>query len=149
MIYKSCMLCSNRGMFTTFESVRNGKTLFIGNAASLAIKRKENVILTLTVGKQMTLKDVLSVPQMMQNIVLGSLLIKHTFCLVFESNKFVLENNGAYIGRGYKCGRMFKLSAMTISSRMKNNNSIASAYMLESFNLQHGRLGHVNYDSLR
>ena len=34
---------------------------------------------------------------------------------------------------------------MTIVRNKKNS----SAYMLESFNVWHGRLGHVNYDALR
>ena len=40
---------------------------------------------------------------------------------------------------------LFKLNVMTIIN--KNNQS--SVYLLESFNLWHGRLGHVNYDTLR
>ena len=45
-------------------------------------------------------------------------------------------------------GGMFKLSAVTVRLRMNNNKSNFSAYMRESSNLWHGRLGHVNYDTL-
>ena len=46
------------------------------------------------------------------------------------------------------CG-MFKLSVMTIRPRMNNNKNNSFTYMLESSNLWHGRLGHINYDTLR
>ena len=36
---------------------------------------------------------------------------------------------------------------MTVKGINKNNNS--SAYLLESSNLWHGRLGHVNYETMR
>ena len=50
-----------------------------------------------------------------------------------------------YVGNGYVSDGLFKLSVMTIIN--KNNQS--SVYLLESFNLWHDRLGHVNYDTLR
>ena len=42
---------------------------------------------------------------------------------------------------------MRKLNVMTIIKSNMNKVS-TSTYMLESFNLWHGRLGHVNYDTL-
>ena len=49
-----------------------------------------------------------------------------------------------YVGNGYVSDGLFKLNVMTIIN--KNNQS--SVYLLESSNLCHGRLGHVNYDTL-
>ena len=43
---------------------------------------------------------------------------------------------------------MWKLNVMTIIKSNMNKTS-TSAYILESSNLWHGRLGHVNYDTLR
>ena len=43
---------------------------------------------------------------------------------------------------------MWKLNVMTIIKSTMNKAS-SSAYMLESSNLWHGRLGYVNYDTLR
>ena len=43
---------------------------------------------------------------------------------------------------------MWKLNVMTIIKSDMNKAS-TSAYNLESSNLWHGRLGHVNYDTLR
>ena len=50
-----------------------------------------------------------------------------------------------YVGKGYLSDSLFKLNVMTINNN-KNNDS--SAYLLESDNLWHARLGHVNYKSL-
>ena len=46
---------------------------------------------------------------------------------------------------------LFKMNVMTIVPHTKNinNKNTSSAYMLESSNVWHGRLGHVNYDTLR
>ena len=43
---------------------------------------------------------------------------------------------------------MFKLNVMTIRLIMNCNNNNTSIYILESSNLWHGRLGHINYDTL-
>ena len=43
---------------------------------------------------------------------------------------------------------MWKLNVMTIIKSNMNKAS-TSTYMLESSNLWHSRLGHVNYDTLR
>ena len=40
----------------------------------------------------------------------------------------------------------FKMNVMTIVSDFNNKNT-SSAYMLESSNIWHGRLGHVNFDT--
>ena len=45
-------------------------------------------------------------------------------------------------------GGMWKLNVMTII-KSEMNKASSSAYILESSNLWHGRLGHVNYDTLR
>ena len=67
---------------------------------------------------------------------------------MFESNTFLLSKSGMYVGKGYGSDGMWKLNVMTI---IKSNMNKASTYtyMLESSNLWHSRLGHVNYDTLR
>ena len=60
--------------------------------------------------------------------------------MVFESDKVILSKSGMYVEKGYVSDGLFKLNVMIIIN--KNNQS--SVYLLESFNLWHGRLGHVN-----
>ena len=73
-------------------------------------------------------------PEIRKNLVSGSLLNKHGFKLVFESNKFVLSKSGMYVGKGYVSDGMWKLNVMTII-KSNMNKAGASTYMIESFNL--------------
>ena len=41
----------------------------------------------------------------------------------------------------------FKLNVLNVRPR-KNNENNSSTYLLESFNLWHGTLGHIKYDTL-
>ncbi|KAL6331736.1 hypothetical protein AAG906_016732 [Vitis piasezkii] len=120
-------VCSDKKMFSTFEPIENGEKVFMGTR-HLEIKGQ---------GKKIR-----------KNLVSGSLLNNHGFRLVFESNKFILSKSGMYVGKGYMSDGMWKLNVMTIIKSNMNKAS-TSTYMLESSNLWHGRLGHVNYDTLR
>ena len=120
----------------------------MGNSAISEIKGQRKVILKMTFGKELNLNNVLYGHKIHKNLVFGSLLNNHGFQLVFESNKFVLSNSGMYVGKGYMSDGMWKLNVMTIIESNMNKAS-TSTYILEFSNLWHGRLGHVNYDTLR
>ena len=137
-------VCSNKDLFTTFEPI-DGEKVFMGNSATSSIEGQGKVLLKMTSGKELTLNNVLYVPEIRKNLVSGSLLNKHGFRMVFESDKVTLSKSGMYVGMGYVSDGLFKLNVLTIIN--KDNKS--SVYMLESSNLWHGRLGHVNYDTLR
>ena len=68
--------------------------------------------------------------------------------MVFESDMVVLSKNGMYVGKSYVNDGLFKLNVMTLKPKI-NNEASFSAYLLESFNLWHDRLGHFNFNSLR
>ena len=141
-------VCYDKMMFSTFEPIETGKKVFMGNSATSDIKGQGRVVLKMTSGKELTLTNVLYVPEIRKNLVSGSLLNSHGFRLVFEYDKFVLSKSGMYVGKGYMSGGMWKLNVMTIIKSDMNKAS-SSAYILESSNLWHCRLGHVNYDTLR
>ena len=101
----------------------------------------------MTYGKELTLTNVLYVPEIRKNLVFGSLQNSHGFRLVFESDKFVLSKSGIYVGKGYMSGGMWNLNVMTII-KSEMNKASSPAYILESSNLWHGKLEHVNYDTL-
>ena len=134
-------------MFSIFELVETREKVFIGNFATSKIKDQGKVVLKMTYGKKLTLTNVLYVPEIRKSLVSGSLLNNHGFQLVFESNKFIFSKSGMYVGKGYMSDDMWKLNLMTIIKSYMNKAS-TSAYILESSNLWHGRLGHVNYDTL-
>ncbi|RVW85618.1 Retrovirus-related Pol polyprotein from transposon TNT 1-94 [Vitis vinifera] len=93
-------VCSDKKMFSTFEPIKNGEKVFMGNSATSEIKGQGKVILKRTSGKELTLTNVLYVPEIRKNLVSGSLLNNHGFRLVFESNKVVLSKSGMYVGKG-------------------------------------------------
>ncbi|XP_062118580.1 large ribosomal subunit protein eL21x/eL21w-like [Humulus lupulus] len=64
----------------------------------------------MTSGKELTLNNVLYVPEIRKNLVSGSLLNKHGFCIVFESEKVVMTKSGMYVGRGYVTEGLFELN---------------------------------------
>ena len=137
-------------MFSSYHSIDNGEQLSMGNSSSSKVEGQGKVVLKMTSGKELTLNDVLHVPEIRKNLVSGSLLSKKGFKLVFVSDNFILTKNGMYVGKGYMSNRLFKMNVMTIVPYIKNiNKNTSSAYMLESSNVWHGRLGHVNYNTLR
>ncbi|GJZ32058.1 pol polyprotein [Tanacetum coccineum] len=108
-----------------------------------ANKRRGDIILKMTSDKELKLTNVLYVPEIHKNLVSGWLLNKFGFRLVFESDKFVLSKNQMYVGKGYAVNGMFKLNVMVVKNDINKMNS--SAYLIESSNVWHGRLGHYCY----
>ncbi|KZV54798.1 hypothetical protein F511_04420 [Dorcoceras hygrometricum] len=140
-------VCSDKEMFATLQESEYGEKLYMGNSATSEIKGQGKVVLKMTSGKELTLNNVLYVSDIRKNLVSGSLLNKHGFRIVFESDKVVVSKNGMYVGRGYVSDGLFKLNVMAIKPKVNKVNP--SAYVLESPYLWHGRLGHVNYDTIR
>ena len=120
----------------------------MGNSAKSEIEGQWKVILKMTSVKELTLNDVLYVPEIRKNLMSGSLLNKHGFRMVFESDMVVLSKNGMYVGNSYINDGLFKFNVMTVKPKISNEVS-SSVYLLESSNLWHSRLGHVNFNSLR
>nr|XP_027122051.1 uncharacterized protein LOC113738993 [Coffea arabica] len=86
-------VCTNKDLFTTFEKIE-GEKMFMGNSASSATEGQGKVLLKMTSGKTLTMNDVLYVPEIRKNLVSGSLLNKHGFRMIFESDKVLLSNLG-------------------------------------------------------
>ncbi|XP_031405663.1 uncharacterized protein LOC116214393 [Punica granatum] len=120
-------VCSNRDLFTILESV-TGERIYMGNSTHSALEGQGKVVLKMTLGKELTLNNVLYVLEIRKNLVSGSLLNKHGFKMVFESDKVILSKYGMYVGKGYMCDGLFKLNVMTTI----NKNSGSSMYLIES-----------------
>ena len=56
-----------------------------------------------------------------------------------------------YIGKGYLNEGLFKLNVLTVTPKtsVSINEVASSSYLIESSNIWHARLGHVNFDTLR
>ena len=142
-------VCSGNKIFSSYHNIDNEKQLFMGNSSSSKVEGQGKVVLKITSGKELTLNDVLHVPEFRKNLVSESLLSKKGFKLVFVSDNFILTKNRMYVGKGYMSNGLLKMNVMTIVPPIKNiNKNTSFAYMLESSNVWHGRLGHVNYNTL-
>ena len=132
-------VCFDKKMFSTFELIETEEKVFMGNSATSDIKGQGKVVLKMNYGKELTLTNVLYVPEIHKNVVSGSLLNSHGFRLVFESDKFVLSKSGMYVEKGYMSGGVWNINVMTII-KSEMNKASSSAYIIESSNLWHGRL---------
>nr|GEV03893.1 putative mediator of RNA polymerase II transcription subunit 37c [Tanacetum cinerariifolium] len=83
------------------EAANNGEKLYMGNTATTNINGEGDSILKMTSEKEIKLTNVLYVFKIHKNLMSDWLLNKFGFCLVFESDKFVLSKNQMYIGKGY------------------------------------------------
>jgi len=134
-------VCRDRSLFKTFMEVDNGETLFMGNDSMAKVLGKGQVELVFSSGKSLILRDVLYSPELRRNLVSGVILNRLGFKMVYESDKFVLSKGSLFVGFGYLCDSMFKLSLCnTMNSSVYVVNYISS--------LWHLRLGHVNYKKL-
>ena len=133
-------------MFSTVNPIETRDKVFMGNLATFEIKGQGKVVLK-TSRKEVTLKNVLYAPEIRKNLVFGSLLNSHGFQMVFESDKFLLLKSRMYVGKRYMIGGLWKLNVMTVI-KLDMNKASTYAYILESSIIWHGRLGHVNYDTL-
>ena len=95
--------------------------------------------------KDLTLNDVLYVPDIRKNLILGSILSKKDFRMVFESDKFILTKGGMYVGKGYLIDGLFKANVVVVDKKSMYlyvdliNKGKFSVYLLESPLLWHAR----------
>ncbi|TYK05191.1 ty1-copia retrotransposon protein [Cucumis melo var. makuwa] len=136
--------CTNRELLHDYEDTADKECVFMGNSATAGVIGKGKVILKLTSGKNLSLSNVLYVPSLRRNLVSGSLLNRAGLKIVLEGDKVVLTKNGDFVGKGYLSNGLFVLNTISM-----NANASSSAYLIESANLWHGRLEHVNFASIR
>jgi hypothetical protein len=63
--------------------------------------------------------------------------------IMLESNKCVVSRHSTFIGKGYDCGGLFRLSLLDVCNKVVNTVDISN----ES-DLWHSRLCHVNFGCL-
>jgi len=136
--------CANKGLMYDFEDVPDGEHVFMGNAATIGVTGKGKV-LKFTSGKSLCLNNVLFVLSLRRNLVSSSLLDIAGFEVNQKFGKIIILRNGIFVGKGYRSGGLFILN---VASDVVNGNSSSSAYIAESVDLWHSRLGHVNYASI-
>ena len=137
---------ANEELFNDFEESTDRECIYMGESTTAVVMCTGKVLLKLTSGKTLSLNNVLYVPSLRRNLVFGALFDKVGLKLVFEADKIIISRGGDFVGKGYLSGGLFVLN---IVQEIVNNASISnSAYIVDSINLWHGRLGHVNIASI-
>jgi histone deacetylase 1/2 len=135
-------VCADIYLFASFQVGRTGE-LLMGNRSRVHVHSVGSVIMKFTSGKTVLLKHVQHVPSIKKNLVSISLLCRDGYKVVFESNKCVVSRHGTFVGKGYDCGGLFRLSLMDVC-----NNIVNSVSICDETDLRHSRLCHVNFGCL-
>ena len=66
--------------------------------------------------------------------------------IIVGDDKVVISHNRVFFGKGYRNGSLFVLN---LASETMNGNASSSAYIAKSIDMGHGRLGHINFASIK
>ncbi|WVZ55766.1 hypothetical protein U9M48_006388 [Paspalum notatum var. saurae] len=121
-------------------------SVLMGNGSAAYGLGTGTVDLKFTLGKIVQLKNVQHIPSMNKNLVSGSLLLRDGFKVVLESNKVVVSRHGSFIGKGYVCGGLFRLSLSDFSNKCVNH---ICGGVNDDASLWHARLCHVNFGQMK
>ena len=89
----------------------------------------------------MALSDLLHVSSIRANLTSVALLGKVGVKVSFESGKIAMTKNNVFVRKGY-CDQGFFV--LNVSEIINKFGSMSSAYIVNSYDIWHGRLGHVN-----
>lgn len=132
-------VCNNKALFKLYNVLEEHEEVLMGNHVAAKVMGKGSVEISFTSGKKLTLVNVFHVPDLRKNLISANLLCKSGFKIVLEADKVIVSKNGVFVGKGYSCDGMFKLSINEISPIV---------YVVDSSLLWHARLGHLNYGYL-
>ena len=80
------------------------------NNDTTKVEGKWTVEFQFTFGKKLILINILYVPKIRKNLVSVNLLCKKGVKAVIESDNQILSKGGVFVGKGYSCDSMYKLS---------------------------------------
>ena len=113
----------------------------MGNGSAAPVLGVGTVELKLSSGKIVHLKNVQHAPSINRNLIIGSLLCRDGFKLVFESNKVVISKFGNFVGKGYESGGLFRLNTVDPNFHL----NITSMNKICESNVWHSRFCHINF----
>ena len=119
----------------------------MGNASDAQVHGIGNMDLKFPSGRILSLTRVHHVPNIRRNIISGSCLVANGFEISLKCNKVVLIHSGTFFGKGYLSNGLFVINAEPVLGSLVNN--IPYVNCLESSNLWHARLGHLNFGALK
>jgi hypothetical protein len=136
-------VCNNKMLFKEYVEAGNGLEVLMGNHNTAKVLGTGTVELVLSSGKKLKLTNVYHVPDIKKNLVSASLLSKNGVKTILESDKLILSKFCVFVGKGYSCNGMYKLSLII------NKNDVGCAYIMDSSLMWHARLGHLNFKYMK
>ena len=112
----SVHICNDRAQFKSYVEAVD-KEVLMGNHSVAKVLGQRMVELQFTLGKKLTLENILHVPKI-RKIFHLLLLCKGGFKAVMKSDLVVLSNNGIFVAKGYYNDGIFKLNFDGINERM-------------------------------
>ena len=133
-------ICANIDAFTSYTSIRDDKkVVYLGDSHTTQVLGKGKIMLKLTSGKTLALSDVLHVPNIRANLVSITLFGNVGVKVSFEYDRIVMTKNNIFVGKGFCNQGLFVLSIFEVI----NGNASSFAYLVDSYDRWHARLGHV------
>ena len=118
-------VCIDVSLFTSYQASRTG-ALLIGNGSHARVLGAGTVVLKFTSGKTALLKNVHHVSSIKKNLISASQMCRDGFKIVLESNKCVVSRHGTFVGKGYDCGGLFRLSLLDdVCNKVVNNVNVS------------------------
>ena len=109
-------------------------------------RRTGRIDLKMTSRKILTLQAVLHVPSLRKNLISESSLLRASYRIVKESNKFIISKLNIFFGKGFICDGLFWLNVINLSDY---KIYIPVALNIESSDIWHRSLGHLNFNFIK
>jgi len=100
-------------LFADCQKLEHDEQLFIGNSDVSKVEGQGKVTLKWASGKELALNKLLHVPDILRNLITGSIVSKNGFKMIFEYNKFILIKVGC-VGKGYLVDGFFKANVAVV-----------------------------------
>jgi len=141
-------ICADITLFVSYQQA-HGMTVTMGNASAAQVRGIGNVDLKFASGRVLSLTRVHHVPEIRRNIISGSCLVKNGFELSLKCNKVVITQTGVFFGKGYLSDGLFLINVEPVLGGFINDIASPSVNNIESSDLWHSRLGHLNFGALK
>nr|GEX32093.1 zinc finger, CCHC-type [Tanacetum cinerariifolium] len=136
-------VCKDRCWFKTYEPVKGGSVLYMGDDHFALVHGKGSVALEFSFVKTVTLFNVLYVPKLRKNLVSGPMLNKCGYKQVYDSDKYILSKSCVFVGFGYYNNGMFMLNLNKVPD--DSDSVCMSSFTVVNSSLWHAHLGHMHY----